>query len=253
MKSRLLKSFYVFEQSIMSVILDYSLLAVMGVLISINIWTFHKYGFFKNDPSIFTVYAASIFIYFVIMVYSGYLGSKLFAVEFEKNTIQNLFMISDGRSITYIGKLSAGIFLIVLINLTMFSQFFLSFSNWGNISLFITDWLFHFFIIGVVISLFVFAWSTLISLISKRSIFPILAISIYTVLSFFTSSFIPETLIENNNMYILSVLFPYSGIRYGYLYFSQLGEMNYKILGLPILLTIILFISSFMIMKKVKL
>ncbi len=250
MNDNFLRIYFIFKQAIKDEVQDHSLFLLVLIIFGISIACGDVFDLFTKGD-FFAIFIGFIFSYMILMIYSGYLGSKLFGSEFEAKTIQNLFMLNDGKKVTFIGKILAGIFLIAFINLIILGQSIILYHYWGKVSWYKIMWISNYVLLGFIVCLFVFSLSIFISIVSKKKTLPMLATSIYAVVSFFSMTAIPRPLVEDNLRYIVSILFPYAIFFYADMYHQYLGEMYNLLLVFPIFLTFFFIIVSYLSIREV--
>ncbi len=82
-----MKNTAVIEENIKSLFFDFSLVAVLSLLLLINLFIALTQNIFKEPPTPFPYWLMYFFDSLILIVYGGYVGTKFFAREFDKKTI----------------------------------------------------------------------------------------------------------------------------------------------------------------------
>ncbi len=242
--------------SVKSTILDYSFPSLLIFIILIHCLTYQMNDFFTVNEwggTNFTlsIYGSIVLESMVLLFYSGYLASKLFAKELEDETIQPLFMIKSGRTVVYIGKVLSTILLMGVVTLLIFCLNYSSLMYYGTISYLTIIWIIKLSLIAFLGSLFLYLSSTVVSIISKTVLTTMLFSSFYTIFTLF--NLFMETESINYNLKVKSSLFFFPTVSLKYMDFciTHQGSIDNMLILIPLVGVISMILISYFLIKEV--
>ncbi len=251
--NRALKQIYAeLKKSIQNIVYDLSFLIMIIITFGVNYWVFDRADLFQDGMRSTIAYQSYTLLAVIIMIYSGYIGAKFFAREFDKKTISALFVEKSNRTSVYFGKALSGVGIVGFLHLISFLHIYFAFLYYGKVSQLMAVWIFKYTIISLIACLVIFFLSVNLSILFKKELPTILVTSIWSVISFFSMIFIPEFPEFGDRMYVLVLLFPFSAIQYAEEYILQFGALDNIIILIPSVIVIWLLGISIMLFKGVK-
>ena len=247
-----MKAYPIIRESVRSSILDFSFPLVAILLLIVNIVIGVENKIFTETPTPYPFWLIFFFDSFIFMIYGGYLGTKYFAREFDKNTMISLVVTPAGRNGVYVGKLVGGLIVIGTLSLIVFFQILAFLGVWGDIAYLLWYWYGMHTLVLFISSLYIMLLAIAIGVLVKKTGATLLVSSFYVILSLFILAFMPMRYAVDDRVYY-SIFFPNLGIWY-----LKLSISSYAIVySFPILLGAIgaLFIAliSFFLFKGVRL
>jgi len=208
----------VIKENIRSLFLDFSLPSVITLVLLLNFYIAINNKIFTEPPTPFPFWFMYFFDVIALILYAGYIGTKFFAREFDKNTMITLIVTPLGKRGVYIGKLLAGIFIIGLISLLVFLQTVFFFMVWGPVPYLFLYWYGVFTVVLFISMLFSFFLTIIVGSLIKKTGLTLLSVSLYTIFSFFAVAFMPinDYIVDNRMAYVL--IFP--GLELWYMHLS---------------------------------
>ncbi len=242
----------VIKENIRSLFLDFSLPSVITLTLLLNFSIAINNKIFTEPPKPFPFWFMYFFDVIALTLYAGYMGSKFFAREFDKNTMITLIATPLGKRGVYTGKLLAGVVIISLISLLVFLQSVFFFMVWGPVPYLFLCWYGAFTITLFITMLFSFFLTIIAGSLIKKTGLTLLSISLYTIFSFFVIAFMPinDYIVDNRMAYIL--IFPGQGIWYMHLSISYYAVIYPTSMLLGALSTLFMGITSYWIFMGVK-
>ncbi len=243
----------VVKENIKFLFLDFSLPLAVTSIFLLNMLIALEENLFIDLSTPFPFWLMYTFDTIILILYGGYIGTKFFAREYDKNTMITLIVTPAGKKGIYVGKAIAGIGVIVLISALVFLQSITFFSVCRAIPYLFLYWYGLFTIVVILSMLFSFFLAIIISCIIKKTGLSLLVVSVYTVFSFFALAFMPveNYIIDNRIAYTL--LFPSLGIWYMHLSISYYAVIYPLSLLFSFISTLMLGITSYWVFMGVKL
>ncbi|GEM_PF-4750198 len=225
----------IFKESVVRSLRDFSFFILTVIITGINLFLYLTYHFQSFGIDRFLLWLTFMFDILVVMAYSGYLSSKLFIREIERKSMEILFLTQSGKIGTYMQKTLAGYFLIFTISFIAFFQPIVTMFNFGTVPLLFIYWSSIYFLISLISGIFVFSLSNAVGFALKKSIYSMLGVSFYIIISFFTLALIP--LQWNNDFDIMAwiTVFPFMASRFAFLATEAYGTVPPNILILAVL------------------
>ncbi len=247
-----MKNTAVIEENIKSLFFDFSLAAVLSLLLLINLFIALTQNIFKEPPTPFPYWLMYFFDSLILIVYGGYVGTKLFAREFDKKTITALIVSPLGKKGVYIGKIIAGIIVIIIISASILIQAIAFYMVWGPIPYLFLYWYGYFSAILIFSYLFAFFLSITVGSLIKRTSISLLISSVYSLFSFFILIFMPVEDYVIDQRFFYSVFFPSLVLWYEHLSISGYATLQPGLIGMGALGTVFMCVISYFVFMGVR-
>lgn len=250
-----LKTVYkIAHHSIKRTFLDYSLPIVVIVTFILNFVLYDSTGLFGKRINIQKTMFRSIYFNIPLWtIYGGYLGNKFFTKELEEKTGSSFLLTPNSRDVLFLGKATAGLFILAMLAFLSFLQFYLSASYWGSLSGLITGWMARYAFLGFISSLYVFFLTACIGMLSKRTLSGMLFTAVYVILSFPLMEIMTGTFKINLGLFLKFLVLPYLSLSVMNYLVGTFGVVKMSIFVVPIFSVGWASLASLFIFKRVKL
>lgn len=247
-----MKMIPVIKENVKSLFFDFSLPIVVIVILLLNLYIGISQKIFTEPPTPFPYWMMYFFDSIILVLYSGYIGTKFFANEFDKNTMITLIATPLGKKGVYAGKIIADFAIIVLLAILVFLQVVIFFMVWGPVPYLFLYWYGLFTLTLLVSMLFSSFLAVIVGCIIKKTGLTLLTVSIYTIFSFFSLAFMPlsDYIVDNRIMYTL--IFPSLGIWYMHLSISYYAIIYPTVTILGAFSTLLMFLTSYWVFMGVR-
>ena len=247
-----MKTYPVIIENIKSLFFDISLPIIVSLSLILNLFIAFFYHIFDEPPTEYPFWFMIFFDSMLFMIYGGYVGTKYFAWEFDKNTIIPLILTPIGKNRVYAGKIIALITVGVIISSIVFLQIILFLARWCFAPLIFLYWYGFYSLLLLFSVLFSMFIAVSFGVLIKRTGLTLLISSTYLIFSFFTIGFAPMEYVVDSRIFYTSI-FPILGIWYTHLSLTYYALFPLLVLYLSFSGMLFVLAISYLLYKGVRL